>query len=64
MSSSWRPGQYKLLNQLGDDIYLHDRSAIIGYGLLAICIDHQEVSTVRSQCALDCGLNCEAGIDI
>ena len=44
--------------------YLHHSCAIIGDGLLAIAVNKQEITTVGTQGALDCGLHSNAGVDV
>lgn len=43
---------------------LHDGSAVICNGLLAILVNHEQVTTVRTKSGLDGGLDSETGIDV
>lgn len=44
--------------------HLHDSSAVVGNGLLAILVNHQEVTSVGAQRGLYRGLHSETGIDV
>lgn len=44
--------------------YLHDGSAIVSNGLLAVLVHHQQVATVRTQGRLDGRLNRQTSIDV
>ena len=43
---------------------LHDSGAIVGNSLLAILIDHEQITAVRTEGGLYRGLDCETGIDV
>jgi hypothetical protein len=45
-------------------IYLHDCGAIVGDGLPAILIDHEQITAIWSQGSLDRGLYSKAGVDV
>jgi hypothetical protein len=44
--------------------HLHDCSSIVRNGLSAIGIDKQEITTVRTESALDCCLHGDTSIDV
>lgn len=46
------------------DTNLHDGSAVVGNGLLAILIDHEQIATVGTESRLYRGLHGETGIDV
>lgn len=43
---------------------LHDGGTVIGNGLLAILINHEQIATVRTEGRLYRGLHSETGIDV
>jgi hypothetical protein len=48
----------------GSKTYFHYCRSIVGDCLLAVAVNKQQVSSVRSESALDCRLHCDTGIDI
>ena len=43
---------------------LHDRRTVIGDGLSAVGIDHQQVAAIGTEGRLDGGLDSQAGVDV
>ena len=43
---------------------LHNRRAVVGNGLLAILVDHKQVTAIGAECGLDGRLDSEAGVDV
>jgi hypothetical protein len=43
---------------------LHDSRTVVGDGLPAILINHQQIPAIGTQCGFDDGLDSETGIDV
>lgn len=48
----------------GEIPHLHHRRSIVGDGLSAIVIHKQQVTTVRTERALNCGLHSNTGVNV
>lgn len=58
----WELVKYK--DDAEKETHLHDGGAVVGNSLLAILVNHQEVTSVGAQRGLYRGLHSETGIDV